>query len=151
MLLQLYLRFCCRPEKTCSHILFAIFVVAPASCPPDPDPDPDPGPTDPTDPDTGRDPDPGPFEVCQETIFWTFRKVVPCMNHEMCEDYRANKGNRCCLSTRCICGTDADAGGCASFNPVLRVVGPGVVDPSVTVPTVPYPTMPYPPVDETVP
>jgi hypothetical protein len=44
--------------------------------------------------------------------------------------------NSCFQSTRCICGSDRDAGGCANLDPLLRT-GPGVImGPAVTVPTV---------------
>jgi hypothetical protein len=49
--------------------------------------------------------------------------------------------NSCFQSTRCICGSDADAGGCANFAPLLRT-GPGVtIGPNVTVPTVDGPDL----------
>jgi hypothetical protein len=41
----------------------------------------------------------------------------PCFSQAGCANYDAEFGEPCCLATRYICGSTADAGGCAIFGP----------------------------------
>jgi hypothetical protein len=143
------------PERTaltvqCSQSS-SLFSIVPASCPTSappmmttPDPDPGPPTDDPaTEPDTGRLFDSGPFETCKNAAtYQNANKVVKCFSHADCVKYEPKVGNPCCMAARCICGSDANAGGCANFGPELRITdrdGLFPIDPSVTVPTVPFP------------
>jgi hypothetical protein len=131
----------CGCPKGRALTIFAIFLalsVAPASCPTDSDPPtvPDDPPTDPDDPDLGRDPG-RPYDTCAEETPWqNAQNVVKCSRASDCSKYKPKFGTACCLASRCICGSNMDAGGCAVFDPAELRIGPVTYGP-VTVPTAP--------------
>jgi hypothetical protein len=57
------------------------------------------------------------FETCANTASYRDAEgAVPCFSQAACDGYSASFGEPCCLAGRCICGSTADAGGCAVFS-----------------------------------
>jgi hypothetical protein len=90
------------------------------------------------------------FPVIQNAFRLTF-----CRSNNDCDGYTPTKaalGTVCCLRDRCICGTDADGGGCYA-DPQFRLGESSssfiITVPTVTIPTVTVPTTPTPPTPTT--